>query len=62
MPAVRFKSRTFSGDIDLCAAIRPIAGMTPMTLSERRNRESQIGHGEGRVDVQTMSGEGRLCV
>jgi DUF4097 and DUF4098 domain-containing protein YvlB len=62
LPAARFKLRTFSGDLDLCAAIRPIAGVAPTNRAERRNREFRSGDGEGRVDVQTMSGEVRLCV
>jgi DUF4097 and DUF4098 domain-containing protein YvlB len=61
LPAAKFKLRTFSGNIDLCALLQPAAGASPMNRAERRNREFQIGDGEGRVDVQTMSGEVRLC-
>jgi DUF4097 and DUF4098 domain-containing protein YvlB len=61
LPAARFKLRTFSGNIDLCALLQPAAGAPPTNRAERRNREFQIGDGEGRVDVQTMSGEVRLC-
>jgi DUF4097 and DUF4098 domain-containing protein YvlB len=61
LPTARFKLRTFSGNIDLCALLQPAAGTAPTNRAERRNREFQIGDGKGRVDVQTMSGGVRLC-
>lgn len=62
LPAAKFRLWIFSGNIDLCPLFQPAAGAAPTNRADRRSREFQIGDGEERVDVQTMSGEVRLCV
>ena len=61
LPSARFQLRTFSGDIDLCAAVGSAAGAAPTGRDGRRGRDFRHGDGDGRVEVQTMSGEIRLC-
>lgn len=62
LPAARFELRSFTGDIDLCPAVQSAAGAADRDAGKGgRSREFRNGNGEGRVDVQTMSGEIRLC-
>jgi DUF4097 and DUF4098 domain-containing protein YvlB len=62
-PAARFQLRSFSGGIDLCPGVRPKTsaadGGDPFA---GQRREFQSGDGQGRVEVQTMSGDIKLCV
>ena len=61
-PAARFQLRSFSGDIELCPAVKPMVSATdggdPFAA---KRREFQSGDGQGRVEVQTMSGDIQLC-
>lgn len=62
LPAGRFQLRSFTGDIDLCPAVQPVAGAADRDArAGSRSREFRNGDGEARVEVQTMSGEIRLC-
>jgi len=60
-PSARFQLRSFSGDIGVCPAVQPAAGAASADRSGQRSREFRNGDGDGRVEVQTMSGDIRLC-
>jgi len=60
-PSARFQLRSFSGDIGVCPAVQPAAGAASAGRSGQRSRDFRNGDGDGRVEVQTMSGDIRLC-
>jgi hypothetical protein len=64
LPPARFDLQSFSGDIELCAAARAsIAGDdAPLKLSpSSRTLEFSSAPATARVEVETMSGDVRLC-
>jgi hypothetical protein len=62
LPAARFELRSFNGGINLCPAVEQSASVVKEDRGEvNRRREFRNGDGQGRVEVQTMSSDIRLC-